>query len=155
MKVLVWSDSHGRKELLLRMLEKEPDCKTVFFLGDGMSEAHWAKENYPDRNFILVKGNNDFNYHEDLYAYKHIEGVTFMACHGDALSVRFSLRELFSKAEAVRAHIALYGHTHVPNTQGDPYSGVCAVNPGALCNGKYCVITVHKGDYTIEHKSVF
>ncbi len=154
MKVLVWSDSHGRKELVEKMLLKEPECKTVFFLGDGMREAEWAKDNYPDRSFIFVKGNNDLHYSYDLYAYKHIEGVTFMACHGDALGVRFSLRELWGKAESVRAHIALYGHTHVPNIQADSYSGVCAVNPGALCNGKYCVITVNRGDYTVEHKSV-
>lgn len=154
MNILVWSDSHGHREYVLRMLDREPDCKTVFFLGDGIKEAQYAKERYPDRNFILVKGNNDFYSDAQMYAYKHLEGITFMACHGDMLSVRYTLRDLFSKAESVRAHIALYGHTHVPNVQADSYSGVCAVNPGALCNGKYCVISVNKGDYEIEHKEI-
>ncbi len=154
MDILVWSDSHGRKDFVIRMLDKEPNCKTVFFLGDGMKEAEQVKELYPDRHFIFVKGNNDWYCNAELYAYKHIEGVTFMACHGDALSVRFSLRELFNKASSVRAHIALYGHTHVPKAEGDPYSGVCAVNPGALCDGKYCVISAEKGNYEIRHKEI-
>lgn len=154
MDILVWSDSHGRKEFVIRMLDKEPTCKTVFFLGDGMKEAEQVKELYPDRHFIFVKGNNDWYSGAELYAYKHLEGVTFMACHGDALSVRFTLRELFNKASSVRAHIALYGHTHVPKIETDSYSGVCAVNPGALCDGKYCVISAEKGDFQIRHKEI-
>ena len=39
MKVLVFSDSHGRKELVDRMLSNEPDCKEVIFLGDGMKDV--------------------------------------------------------------------------------------------------------------------
>lgn len=154
MDILVWSDSHGHREFVMRILEKEAGCKTVFFLGDGISEAEYAKELFPDRKFILVRGNNDFHCDAERFAYKHVDGVTFMACHGDTLSVRFSLRELFDKADAVRAHIALYGHTHVPKIQADPYSGVCAVNPGALCNGSYCVISVNKGKYDIFHKQI-
>ena len=44
MDILVFSDSHGRKDLAVRMLEKEKDCKTVFFLGDGEREALFLKE---------------------------------------------------------------------------------------------------------------
>lgn len=154
MDILVWSDSHGHKGYVERMLQKEPTCKTVFFLGDGMKEAEQAKELYPDRQFIFVKGNNDFHFNAETYAYKHIDGVTFMACHGDALSVRYSRRDLFNKASSVRANIALYGHTHVPKIETDSFSLVCAVNPGALCDGKYCVITVNKGDFEIRHKEI-
>ena len=59
MKVLVFSDSHGRKELVDIMLSKEPDCKEVIFLGDGMKEIEWVKEFYPQKKFTSVKGNND------------------------------------------------------------------------------------------------
>ena len=89
MDILVWSDSYGRRDFLMRILEKEADCKTVFFLGDGIPEAEHAKQLYPDRKFILVRGNNDFHCDAERFAYKHIDGVTFMACHGDTLSVRF------------------------------------------------------------------
>ncbi len=154
-KVLVFSDSHGRKEYVMRILDKEEDCKTVFFLGDGMNEVENVIPFYSDRQFFVVKGNNDCYCHADLFAYKHIEGVTFMSTHGDALCVRSTLRDLFNKAQSVRAHVALYGHTHVPNVQYDSYSGVCAVNPGALCDGKYCVIEVQNGKYEIFSKSVY
>ena len=154
-KILVFSDSHGRAEYVMRILDKEPDCQTVFFLGDGMGEVERVIPMYPDKKFIAVKGNNDFQYYAEPYAYKHIDGVTFMACHGDMLSVRYTLRDLFNKAHSVRANVALYGHTHVKNVAYDSYSGVCAVNPGALCDGNYCVIEVDKGKYDVFPKQVY
>lgn len=154
MNILVFSDSHGRKDLAFQMLEREKDCKTVFFLGDGEREALLLKENFKDRSFICVRGNNDYASSFDTVAYKHIDGVTIMACHGHSFDVRFSRRTLFYKAADVRAHLALYGHTHVARAEGDPLTEVCAVNPGALCDGKYCVIKIEKGKYDIFHKTL-
>lgn len=153
-KILVFSDSHGRTEYVMRMLDKETECQTVFFLGDGLNEVEKVRQLYPDKSFIAVKGNNDFQFYAEQYAYKHIDGVTFMACHGDMLSVRYTLRELFNKAHSVRANVALYGHTHISNAAFDSYSGVCAVNPGALCDGNYCIIEVNEGKYDIIRKQI-
>ncbi len=153
MKVLVFSDSHGAITLAEEMLRREADCQTVFFLGDGMDEAEKLRDRHTDRKFILVKGNNDWYSHADTEAYKYIEGVTIMACHGHLHNVRFALRNLLSAAESVRANIALYGHTHKSGMFGDPATGICAINPGALCEGKYCVLTIEKGGFDIEFKS--
>ncbi len=155
MKVLVFSDSHGRKELLDRMLSQQEECTRVFFLGDGLGEVQWIKDFYPEKKFTCVKGNNDWRYDEDLEAYAHIEGVTIMATHGDALSVRSTLTPLYKKAHSVGASLALYGHTHVARLTADPLTGVTAVNPGALCDGKYAVITFSKGGFEVEHKRCY
>ncbi len=153
MKVLVFSDSHGRKELVDRMLSKEPDCKEVIFLGDGMSDVEWVQEFYPDRRFTKVKGNNDWSYNVSNEAYKYFDGVTVFACHGDSLDVRSTLFYLYKKTASVGGKLALYGHTHVAKTVTEASSGVTAVNPGALCDGKYCVIEFNKGSFTVENKS--
>lgn len=155
MKVLVFSDSHGRKELVDRMLSKEPDCKEVLFLGDGIKDVEWAMQFYPDCRFTKVKGNNDWSYNESTEAYKYFDGVTVFACHGDRLDVRSTLFYLNKKAAAVNAKLALYGHTHVAKTVTEATSGVTAVNPGALCDGKYCVINIEKGNFTVEHKNCY
>ena len=155
MKVLVFSDSHGALSLAEEMLRRESDCSLVFFLGDGMDEAEKMRDKYKDKKFILVKGNNDWYSHADTEAYKYIEGLTVMSCHGHKLDVRFSLRKLLEAAESVRANIALYGHTHKSGMYNDPVTGVCAINPGALCEGKYAVLTVVKGAFDIEFKSAY
>ena len=155
MKVLVYSDSHGAASHLNEMLTKEKDCGLVFFLGDGIDEAEKMRDIYKDKKFILVKGNNDWYSQADTEAYKYIDGLTIMSCHGHKFDVRFSLRKLLEAAQSVRANVALYGHTHKSGMYNDPITGVCAINPGALCDGKYAVLTVVKGTFDIEFKSVY
>lgn len=154
MKVLVFSDSHGAVNLAGEMLLKEKDCSVVFFLGDGIDEAEKMRDRYPDKKFILVKGNNDWYSQADTEAYKYIEGVTLMACHGHKFNVRFSLRDLLTSAQSVMANVALYGHTHKSGMYNDPVTGICAINPGALCDGKYAVLTVEKGTFDISFKAL-
>lgn len=154
MKVLVFSDSHGAVNNINEMLLKEKECQTVFFLGDGSDDVSRITDRYPERKFITVKGNNDWHSDADTEAYKYIDGVTIMSCHGHKLDVRFSLRKLLEAAQSVRANVALYGHTHKSAMFNDPVTGVCAINPGALCEGKYCVLTIAKGSFDIEFKAL-
>lgn len=154
MKVLVFSDSHGAAESVREMLRREEDCSVVFFLGDGIDEAERLRDTYKDKKFILVRGNNDWYSQVDTEAYKYIEGVTLMACHGHKFNVRFSLRGLLSSAQSVRANVALYGHTHKSGLYNDPVTGICAVNPGALCEGKYAVLTIERGGFDVDFKAI-
>ena len=154
MKVLVFSDSHGALPFANEILRKESECETVFFLGDGIDEAEKMRDRYPDKKFIIVKGNNDWYSQADTEAYKYIDGVTIMACHGHKFNVRFALRDLLTSAQSVRANVVLYGHTHKSGMYNDPVTGICAINPGALCEGKYAVLTVEKGTFDVEFKSL-
>ena len=154
MKVLVFSDSHGALPFANEILRKESECETVFFLGDGIDEAEKMRDRYPGKKFIIVKGNNDWYSQADTEAYKYIDGVTIMACHGHKFNVRFALRDLLTSAQSVRANVALYGHTHKSGMYNDPVTGICAINPGALCEGKYAVLTVEKGTFDVEFKSL-
>lgn len=154
MKVLVFSDSHGALPFANEILRKESECETVFFLGDGIDEAEKMRDRYTDKKFIIVKGNNDWYSQADTEAYKYIDGVTIMACHGHKFNVRFALRDLLTSAQSVRANVALYGHTHKSGMFNDPVTGICAINPGALCEGKYAVLMVEKGTFDVEFKSL-
>ena len=143
MRVLVLSDSHGAVRRMLAVLETEADCPVVFFLGDGLSDLEQAKAAFPARKFVAVRGNCDppgeYTSYDD-FAYQFLEGHTIVATHGHRAAVRFGLGELVQKAQGVRADVALFGHTHRPcrETRG----GVLCVNPGALCDGAYAVLTL-------------
>ncbi len=155
MDVLVLSDSHGHGNFIDRIICNNENCKTIFFLGDGLRDILPLTEKYPDRKFISVSGNCDLYSNESTEAYKHLEGVTIMACHGHTLGVKLHLRELINKADSVMAHLVLYGHTHRQDMYNDAATGICAVNPGAVCNGKYCVITLKKGTFDIIFKDIY
>ena len=154
MKVLVLSDSHGAVHYLRRILDTEKEAETVFFLGNGLGDIEKVKPHYSDKKFICVKGNNDFYYQENREAYKYIDGVTIMACHGDAFGVRNGLREVINKTASVRGNLALYGHTHIRNLYNDAATGIFAVNPGAVCDGRYCVLDIAKGMFEYYPKDI-
>ena len=92
------------------------------------------------------------NFNVNGEAYKYFDGVTVFACHGDYYTVRTTLTDIYRKAHSVNAGLALYGHTHIAKQTKDPLTGVTALNPGALCNGNYCVIEFSKGSFTVEQK---
>lgn len=154
MKILVVSDSHGDEASLRGVLIKEKDCKIVFHLGDGLKELERCKDAFPEKQFIYVRGNNDWSSNADVYAYKYIEGNTIIATHGHCDRVKYSLYDLYSRAESVRANVALYGHTHKQDVQFDSYTNVYAINPGCLYNGQYAVVTLTKDGVDVSFKHI-
>ncbi len=153
MKVLVLSDSHGFTANLKTILDRETECETVFFLGDGLRDIESLKAGYPEKKFVAVKGNCDLYEVGEKDAYKYIDGMTILATHGDLYSVKRSLSDLIEKLQSIRGNLALYGHTHQPNLYSHP-AGVFAVNPGAVCQGKYCVLDIEKGFFEYYPKEV-
>lgn len=151
MKIIVYSDSHGCTGKVLTMLEREQDADFCFFLGDGINDVLKGAEKYPHIKYISVKGNCDYHSTKDTVAYKYIDGLTFVACHGHEYNVKRWLTELIDHTESVRGNIALYGHTHIRNTYYDS-GGVFLLNPGSLASGQYSIITTDKGKFDIEHK---
>ena len=140
MKALVLSDSHGFSARLNGVLKNEADCPVVFFLGDGLRDLERVRTAFPEKTFLCCNGNNDWNAaeHYDDFTYKYLEGHTVIATHGHRCFVRQGLQELAEKARAVRADVALYGHTHIARQEF--VGGVLCVNPGALCDGRYAVL---------------
>lgn len=155
MNVLLLSDSHGHTLNLERALTAQKDCPLVVFLGDGLDDIEKMKARFPERSYIVVKGNCDLMGDAETVAYKFVEGNTLVACHGHEFGVKRSLLPLLEKAESVRANVALYGHTHRSDAFYDSYSGVYAINPGAVALGSYAVLKLSKGKVDVEFKNVF
>lgn len=140
MRLLVLSDSHGRKNLMLKAVELHPEADAVIFLGDGEGDIDFLKEIYPDIKLYAVCGNCDFSSSLPLFLLEKFGGKTVYAAHGHNESVKYSLYGLKQKARSCSASIALYGHTHVPDTTYE--DGIWYVNPGSLSVGKYAMIDI-------------
>ena len=67
MKILVFSDSHGRgKRIVDAIKDHGGTCDAVIFLGDGVGEIDYVKAQFPNLIFFSVRGNCD------LFAPDHI-----------------------------------------------------------------------------------
>lgn len=156
MKVILVSDSHGFTDNIIEAIEKEPDCDTIFFLGDGISDIEKCIVHYPQKKFFCVKGNNDYwDKKHDIVAYKYLEGNTIVYTHGHTFDVRRTLSDLADHAQSVMAGVAFYGHTHKADIYYDGYKKVYMVNPGAICSGNYAVVTLNEKGADAKLKTIF
>lgn len=151
MRILIVSDSHGLTKELKRLVEKhqgEVDC----FIHCGDSELD------PDdpaiKNFIIVRGNCDFDerFPEDIV--KKIGDQTIFITHGHRYSVKSSLMKLAYKAKEVSANIACFGHSH--QLGAEMVHGTLFINPGSirLPRGRiertYVILDVLEGLYQLK-----
>lgn len=140
MRLLVLSDSHGRKNLLLEAVELHPEADAVIFLGDGERDIEFLKELHPEIKLYAVCGNCDFNSSLPPFLIEKFGGKTVYATHGHYESVKYSLDVLKQKVYNCSASIALYGHTHVHDTTYE--DEVWYVNPGSASAGKYALVDI-------------
>lgn len=117
MNYLILSDTHGRSDVILRVIERcHAGLDGVIFLGDNYRDIEPATERYPELTFHAVAGNCDFGarYLEAELQEKMLvlDGVRVLILHGHTRSVKFYLGELEAYARRAGADIAMFGHTH-------------------------------------------
>lgn len=126
-RVLVVSDSHGRNDNLLHVMEKvKPDL--MLHLGDSEDEDDLISA-YADFPVVYVRGNCDYG---DLPITEEINLGCHRALltHGHYFGVRLGLEGLTDAAKERNCDIAMYGHTHLPEITED--AGVTVYNPGSI-----------------------
>ena len=159
MRILVFSDSHGRTGDMLEVLEREP-CDLALHLGDCTADCDDVRAVFPMLRLWQVAGNdyrdtlsglND----EDVF---RMEDVGVFMTHGHRYAVSRGPEILCAAAAARGAVLALCGHTHVPalGTCG----GVTWFNPGSISRPRggsgrsYGIITLQNGSFSCEVKTL-
>jgi hypothetical protein len=145
MKLVVFSDSHGRPSPMIETAEQEqPDL--ILFLGDGeadISRLQWALPQIP---VVAVAGNCDYGRELPLDRVLEVEGKKIFLCHGHTRGVKQGLGGLIAEGHRQGADLALYGHTHLPKTDWD--GNMTILNPGTIGSiGKktYGVVEIEGG----------
>ncbi len=130
MRLLVISDSHRRSGVVDRIIQREPNAKHIFFLGDITEDIEDAVYKYTDRNFYIVSGNCDyFSRYKSADTVK-ISGNKILLTHGHTFGVKSgSTGALIKYSKENGCNIVLYGHTHIANITYE--NGIYLVNPGS------------------------
>ena len=126
MKILVFSDSHGRLGPMLDAIERERP-RRVFFLGDNYRDGEALMDAWPDLPMELVKGNCDWDNAPDELIVE-VEGVKFLLVHGHRYGVKSGTDQLVRAAKEKGVNVACFGHTH--DAMDMPVRSVRLFNPG-------------------------
>ena len=150
MKILVFSDSHGRVASMERAIRLEqPD--QILHLGDCVPDAQALKKfGIP---LLQVAGNCDYGSTEPEIRILDLEGTRIYMTHGHLHGVKTMYQRAIYAAMGEDAQILLFGHTH----QAECYceQGLWILNPGAAgAWGSYGVIQLTDGRIDCCLKSV-
>lgn len=143
MRILVLSDSHGDRAGVRLAIKNHPEAKLVLHLGDGNADIKSVMDEFPDREFVCVKGNCDFGSDLPESEIITLAGKRIYVTHGYLERVKYGTDLLLATALENGADIALYGHTHVQKT--DYEAGVHIFNPGSVRNGNYGLVDIVSG----------
>ena len=140
MKVIAVSDSHGNPSALRAAVEQAMQSAPIdvfVHCGDGARDMDNVTplllDANPDTRIYIIRGNWDVcainTQTEELF---EVGSVRFFSTHGDRYQVKSTYENLLSRAEALGAKVAFFGHTHRSWLQ--PTRGIYMINPGAICN---------------------
>lgn len=167
MQLVILSDTHGRTNKFLRIVETYQKTADAFlFTGDGMGDANAAQKEFPDAKIYTVKGNNDFGNEAPLQrridftiVEENPKTITVFMEHGDSLPYSHREDAMFSLTRRQKAQIGLFGHTHVPFAQME--NDILILNPGSTSYPRggskpsYAIITIdNDGSFHWSHYCV-
>ena len=147
MKIVVFSDVHGRSYRVEQVLALHPNADAVLFLGDGIRDlpdsvyrGAWSFAGVRGNCDLFGAGNSDFPFFSELTL--NLESYTVMMMHGDAYGVKHGTEDAICHAVERGADLLLYGHTHAPEERYLPEGTIIGnktlakplwiMNPGSL-----------------------
>ncbi|MGN1048491.1 MAG: metallophosphoesterase family protein [Eubacteriales bacterium] len=166
-KIVVFSDSHGRADLVRRAAELHRDADAFFHLGDGTADLEGIK--MPDIPICAVKGNGEewFSFSADgipTERMEEAEEIRMLLVHGHRLGVKSGYERAARYAADKGADILLFGHTHIPHEEYIPEGelvgssclrhGIYLFNPGSIGASSYGIITIANGNILLSHGRV-
>ncbi|MBW7572854.1 metallophosphoesterase family protein [Caproiciproducens faecalis] len=142
MRILVVSDTHRDAYALREAILKQPTAEVVIHLGDGAEEAQEIKDSFPEKMFLLVRGNCDWGSTLPVEEDVTLGGKHIFFTHGYTYNVKYGLYTATEAARGRKADILLFGHTHYAMT--DYEDGLYIMNPGSLngSRGTYGIIDI-------------
>lgn len=145
-KLLVMSDTHGRRDTVKRIISSNKDVDIVIHLGDGISDI--SDEDVADKKLILVKGNCDIINDVPTERIVTIGNTRILCTHGHRYHAKFSMDRLIYRAMEEEASAVFYGHTHVPCESFE--SGIMLFNPGSIYRpakgqASYAIVSIDNG----------
>ena len=149
--VAVFSDTHGETEKMKKIVrEIKPDW--IIHLGDCVRDVRGLRKELPNTSVCAVVGNCDYGSQEPEEGVLTIGGIRIFVTHGHHYEVRENVEGLVRAAVEQKCHIALYGHTHIPDCR--EIRGVKVVNPGSAGIERELTLAlfIFKGDgsYSVE-----
>ncbi len=157
MKALVFSDSHGKTDCIIEIMNKSV-FDMIIHLGDN-SEDVLILENHTNKPIYKVKGNCDYY---DINTLEEkiitIAGKKVFLTHGHRYNVKNNYNQIYYRGKELGVDLVLFGHTHVTFLEKD--EDIILFNPGSISLpkmsnvGTYGYVDFQNNEITINVKKL-
>jgi len=143
MKVVIFSDSHGRIPPMIEAVQKEsPDM--ILHCGDNEKDCEKLSLSFPDIPVRKVQGNCDMFSKAQKEEEFLISSKRVFMTHGHLHGVKMGLRNITKDALAREVDILIFGHTHIAHYSVE--DALTIINPGSIGTGNtYAVLEIKNG----------
>lgn len=148
MKVIIFSDSHGNFNPMMKAVEKEEPVDMIIHAGDILADAEDLQAVYAKKNVVYVKGNNDIwdrTAPEDRFF--EFGGVKIFLTHGHNYGVKYTSAKVMKKGVELGADVCIFGHTH--KSCNEKIGNITIFNPGSAVS-TYGVMETFDGDFSLN-----
>ncbi|AIO19343.1 hypothetical protein KQ51_01467 [Candidatus Izimaplasma bacterium HR1] len=148
MKVVVFSDAHGDKLAVDRIIDWNSD--TDYFLSMGDTEL--PLDYLVSHDVVMIKGNSRHDAGFMNERMLEIDGVKLFMTHGHKYNVHRSLDKLAKLAYEKNYDVVLFGHTHI--LEIEKVGKVQFLNPGSCAKPRnalpptYMILDITEGELT-------
>lgn len=129
MKILIVSDTHGRDQALINVIQKVSPIDLLIHLGDFEGGEDYIRDSAPCPT-EMVSGNNDFFIGLPKEKILLIGKYNVMLTHGHRYGVNSGTHSIIEAARRNKVNIVMFGHTHIPVIE--MIDDIWAINPGSL-----------------------
>lgn len=130
MKLLVFSDTHGRINECAEIIKDAGSISGVIHAGDMIADAEDLSCLFENIPFYAVRGNNDFFSSGNDELVVSLGGKKLFIAHGHNYGVKYGTSRLAERAKGLGADIAVFGHTH--KCCNVCSGGLQLLNPGTM-----------------------
>lgn len=158
MEFLIFSDSHGRKNVMTEVFRRQPsNPQWVLFLGDGLGD--FEDGSFGMSRTLAVCGNCDrlFYAGEPTEQILEVEGHRILLTHGHLFGAKSGTGALVRATYERNCDIVLFGHTHEPYLETIPAGEsplartLYLFNPGSLREGSFGTLTLRGENVLFSH----
>ncbi|OPZ70404.1 MAG: hypothetical protein BWY80_01509 [Firmicutes bacterium ADurb.Bin456] len=148
MRLIVFSDSHGRLEHALWALRETGQVDLVLHAGDNYRDALELAE-VTGLPVEAVPGNCDQGEKKPQELLLELAGYRILLTHGHRIAHGRMHEELLAQAAETGAGAVVFGHTHMAEVRWD--DGVLLFNPGSIARPRdrqrpsYGILDLDKG----------
>ncbi len=129
LKILVFSDAHGRGERINQVVRESKDVRYILYAGDTIKDLDDLKLSH-GMELIMVKGNCDYGVDAPVEELVDINLNKILLTHGNKYNIKLGIDRLYYRAKELSANIVIFGHTHFRFASKE--DDILFFNPGSI-----------------------